>query len=261
MSDTDTNTLEDKFYRTCYTLTREDIHKLEEKDNGPLHNVIANIAKQCYGAILFEQRGGLSVDLYYVSNEPVLKGDIIILQVGDPDYYNLLLKFCIMLANDHQDVDAIDAFNTFQTKVRSFLDKYGYFTIIPSDIKPFEGKNAVMISPSKRGIIKVDMIDKVEFYRNIFHNNYNAAEGKVGEFIYLMVNSRTSLIKIGFSRNPGYRERTLHSQEPEITLVACWEGTRKTESELHSYFKAKRIRGEWFRLTLADLFKIEEKMN
>ena len=114
---------------------------------------------------------------------------------------------------------------------------------------------------TKRGIIHVRFIDKVEYYREYFNNTYQIMiiEGK--QYVYLMINTETSLIKIGFSIKPGYSEKTLHSQEPSVHLIAYWESSRKTEKELHLKYKSKRMRGEWFRLNMKELYELEAYMD
>ena len=75
-------------------------------------------------------------------------------------------------------------------------------------------------------------------------------------FVYLMKNIRNELYKIGFSTKPNVRERTLQSEEPEIALVCCREGTVAHEHALHAKYHDKRVRGEWFRLSLNDVLEI-----
>jgi len=63
--------------------------------------------------------------------------------------------------------------------------------------------------------------------------------------------------KIGMSKKPEYRERTLQSEKPEITLIcskmySSRDEARKIEKELHQRFKNNRIRGEWFNLSYLD---------
>lgn len=64
---------------------------------------------------------------------------------------------------------------------------------------------------------------------------------------YIMKDSSTNLIKIGKAINPKYREKTLQSEKPTISLFAVCEDN--IESELHKKFEDKRVRGEWFNLT------------
>jgi len=96
--------------------------------------------------------------MFYIDGKQELQGDIIQLNVRDPHYCELLLRFCVMLADHYQEVDALAAFNTFQTKLRGFLEKYGFFTVTSQELKPFRGKSAVMMSSASKGIIKVDFI-------------------------------------------------------------------------------------------------------
>jgi hypothetical protein len=252
--------IEKKFRESCFTLSEEDIRKFDQEDNGPINNVMANISAECYGCRLYDDSHGLDVKMFYIAKPDRLKGDIICLKVNDPDYFLLLFKFCHLLAVDYKEVDAIDAFNTFQSKMRGFLEKLGFFTVSSLELKQFEGKSVTMMGFSKRGPIKVKFIDKVEFYRDYFDNTYklDASPGK--EYVYLMINTDSSLIKIGYSIKPGYREKTLHSQEPTVHLIALWEASKQREKELHLKYKEKRVRGEWFRLNMSDLYELEEFM-
>lgn len=76
-------------------------------------------------------------------------------------------------------------------------------------------------------------------------------------YVYLMYDRRTKLIKIGYSRNPEYRERTLQSDNPMIDLLATFRGDRRAEKRLHNKFKSRRVRGEWFDLQQSHIEKIE----
>lgn len=74
--------------------------------------------------------------------------------------------------------------------------------------------------------------------------------------IYVMANHRTGLFKIGVSVRPNDREKTLQSEEPELELLCDWPGTLDDERKLQTEYAAKRVRGEWFRLSPADLESI-----
>lgn len=67
----------------------------------------------------------------------------------------------------------------------------------------------------------------------------------------LMHDSNTGYTKIGKSDNPRRRERTLQSEKPTITLFRVCD--RNVEDELHAKYASKRVRGEWFDLTEADI--------
>src|SRR5258708_5403105 len=205
------HSIEEKFYKSCFTLSEEDILEFDKKDNGPINNVIANISERCFGVNFYDDG---TVEMYFIAKPQELKGDIIVLNINDFQYYELLLMFCSMLAQHYDDVDALDAFNTFQTKLRGFLEKSGYFTISSFELKKFEGQDPVFAGYTRKGFKVVDFIDKSEFYRDFFGNNFKQQTSKDREYVYLMVNEESALIKIGYSNNPSYREGTLHSKEP-----------------------------------------------
>jgi hypothetical protein len=78
-------------------------------------------------------------------------------------------------------------------------------------------------------------------------------DGTEAVYLYLMVNSRNGLYKLGFSTDPFRRERTLQSEEPEVSLKWKIIGLRRDESTLHKRFAHKRVRGEWFQLDQHDV--------
>ncbi len=253
--------LDEKFFENCFTLSKEDIVKFDEEDNGPINNVLIGLAVHCYGVRFYDDRYGLSVKMYYINGQDELKGEIIQLDINDTDYYQLLLRFCIILSDNYKEVNALMAFNTFQQKLRGFLEKQKIVTISSLELRELKGKGAVLATTNKRGMIKLDFIDQKEFYCDFFNNVSYAPVEKGKDYVYLMVNADTGLIKIGKSKNPIYRERTLHSKEPSVHRIAMWCCDQQVEKDLHKLFSHKRIRGEWFRLTITDLTNLENYMN
>ena len=71
---------------------------------------------------------------------------------------------------------------------------------------------------------------------------------------YLMLDANTGYTKIGRSKDPKARERTLQSEKPSITLFAICDDL--VESEIHKYYEKKRVRGEWFDLSDEDIENI-----
>ena len=63
-----------------------------------------------------------------------------------------------------------------------------------------------------------------------------------------MKNVANGYYKIGTSRRPVVRERTLQAQEPDIRLLASVDAEGIRERELHQRYARKRVRGEWFAL-------------
>lgn len=73
---------------------------------------------------------------------------------------------------------------------------------------------------------------------------------------YIMIDEYTRLIKLGRSVSPSERENTLCSQIPKIRLLFVLD--RDIENKLHSEYKAKRHRGEWFKLSIEEVVKIAD---
>ncbi len=65
-------------------------------------------------------------------------------------------------------------------------------------------------------------------------------------FIYIMLDTANQYRKLGYSKNPTYRESTLQSEKPSIELVHKFRGTMKQEKECHRILSKYRVRGEWF---------------
>lgn len=83
--------------------------------------------------------------------------------------------------------------------------------------------------------------------------------------VYLMHDTRNGFHKIGISKTPTYREKTLQSEKPTIELICSKEyPSRKIaeaiESALHKVYENNRIRGEWFDLSEKDILIIRETL-
>lgn len=82
-------------------------------------------------------------------------------------------------------------------------------------------------------------------------------------YVYLMHDEANGYYKIGMSNNPVYREGTLQSEKPTISLVVCHKyPSRKfaaaIEAALHNVYKDNHVRGEWYKLTDKDVRVIVE---
>ena len=67
-------------------------------------------------------------------------------------------------------------------------------------------------------------------------------------FIYLIENTDTGNVKIGFSANPEKRLKELQSISGcSLRIIGTKKGTQAREKELHRKFSQYRIRGEWFK--------------
>jgi len=75
-------------------------------------------------------------------------------------------------------------------------------------------------------------------------------------FLYIMRNNRNGYFKISYSKNPIHREKTLQSEDPDITILHKWECEKIVESKTHYNFKKHRLRGEWFSFTFLELLNV-----
>jgi hypothetical protein len=75
-------------------------------------------------------------------------------------------------------------------------------------------------------------------------------------FVYLMRDQINGRHKIGFSRNPRYRESTLQSEKPDVILIGVKPGSMGDEEALHDKYRHRRIRGEWFELSEGELQEV-----
>ncbi len=256
--------IQERFENSYFILNEELIHLLSKDDQtGQLNNVIIGLNKECYGVRLFEEENEpLLIEIYYINYKSKLQGNLIRIELDDLDYSRLLLVFCKILATEYPEINEIHAFNTFQKQLRTILEKDGFFTITNIDIEELKkfGPNGALINVHHKAIKQIDLIPIVDFYREIFNDNYKRTSENYNGYVYLMINTDTALIKIGYSKAPIYREKTLHSKEPQIYLIACWNANRQVETELHRQFKQYRIRGEYFKLNFDNLRALKDIM-
>ncbi len=97
---------------------------------------------------------------------------------------------------------------------------------------------------------------EIEEEQRILTDLETLRKSRFHNFVYLMEDARNGAFKIGRSRSPGKRERTLQSEAPEITLRFSIPAEEAHERHLHALFATKRIRGEWFCLTPDDVLQV-----
>lgn len=76
-------------------------------------------------------------------------------------------------------------------------------------------------------------------------------------FTYLIFDGK--YYKIGKSKNPNLRIKSLKTANPKIKLIAFGEGVE--EKDLHRRYKSKRIGLEWFKLHRKDVQNIIRLLN
>lgn len=140
-------------------------------------------------------------------------------------------------------------------------DKEPILCEIWETIEEFENSTHTKISAPKYGISFTQ--DKI-LTTNI-PNTTNTTNNSESCHTYLMKDDANGYYKIGMSKNPTYRERTLQSDKPTITLICSKEFSSRTEASelekyLHKKYANKRERGEWFRLSEQDIINIKESL-
>lgn len=108
-------------------------------------------------------------------------------------------------------------------------------------------------NPTKNdlGTILLQICLQTKFIHNLLPSN------KIAYKTYLMIDENTGYVKIGRSTNPKHREKTLQSEKPCISLIyVCDEDI---ETLLHTEYKEKRKRGEWFDLSDTEIKDIVKK--
>lgn len=85
-------------------------------------------------------------------------------------------------------------------------------------------------------------------------------------FAYLMKDAITEFYKIGISRSPAYREKTLQAQQPSVSLFLTKQFASRSEcfafeSGLHKRYSKHRVRGEWFNFTPTALQEVIQIFN
>jgi hypothetical protein len=79
-------------------------------------------------------------------------------------------------------------------------------------------------------------------------------------FTYLMEDTRNGMIKIGRSKNPERREKTLQSEAPSVEMRIAVPTDSDFENDLHGKFDHFRRRGEWFELSSFEIKTVIEQL-
>lgn len=258
--DFDKNDIDALFWNQYYSIGEEAILKINENSySGELNNVVVRISKHCYGLMVIDEQE-VKYQLLYVNGTNGLRGDLLELSLGQKQRNEILFYFSRFLAEKYENLDIIEVFNTFQSFTQGFLEKIGFTTITSIDYENIFDPNPLIIAKNTRGFVPILIIKKENFYVQFMNDNRILRETVNTSQIYLMLNKKTGNIKIGRSKKPKYREKTLQAEEPEIQLIAAWIAPKDIENKLHRKFYEKRIRGEWFKLSFNDLRYIKEVM-
>lgn len=87
-------------------------------------------------------------------------------------------------------------------------------------------------------------------------NKKEEVKEEIKKLTYLILDKRTGYYKIGRSKDPLHREKTLQAEQPDIELVCTC--ITDMEKELHRKYSYARLRGEWFDLSINDVKDIKD---
>ena len=108
-------------------------------------------------------------------------------------------------------------------------------------------------------IIKERIVSGVSFDIDIDSIDFEVDYTHISQKTYIMIDKKNKLVKIGKSKTPRFREKTLQSEKPTIELLCICE--KLVESEIHNEYDLYRVRGEWFRLNNIQLQNIISNYN
>ena len=241
-----------------YDLSREEILELSKTDTANVGNVVRGLYNECFG-ISCDTTKCEKVSFFYINYNSKIPGFIIQLELGDKNFYYDLLAFSVHLSKYYDLIDIIGIYNTFINYLRNILEQNDFITITSLELKKYGSKKLELFTQSKIEIIK--NFTKENFYKSLLEVNGKFDFKENTNYLYLMINENTGYFKIGHSKKPEYRERTLHSKEPEIKLLKVWECDKVIERKMHKHFSTKRERGEWFKLNIDDLIELNREVN
>jgi len=227
------------------------------KTRPDISNVLRGYTKRCFAVMGdLEEINEIIFAYIYVSNDEAAIA--LTLRFREQNFYEFLLLFSTHIVRDNSDLEIVNVYNTYLHSLMTFLGAHNIEPFFSADLDKLpRGGNLIVTSEFE--VLK--SVDRVKFYRDALgsYNYLNFVEHK--EYVYIMMNKEDMTFKIGQSKKPGYREKTLQSKEPQIVLLKVWECDKKIEKELHFIYKRKRQRGEWFKLDFGELCEFNEVVN
>lgn len=243
-----------EIYDYIHQISEQQILDLASKD-GRTNNVVVGIDKHCFGVVTDEFVE--TCQFLYINGTSSLKGHMLQIRLEQNNFYPLIVEFAYIMSIEFDLNDPVNLYNGLIKCLRSALEAHGIKTVTNFDLRLLNEKHGesslIVAGPMKI----IYYLDKKEFYQTIVGENSPIVDVE-GHYVYLIINCRNGLFKIGRSRNPLKREKTLQAEEPEVLLIKYWSADKSFESKLHKRFLQKRVRGEWFKLNINDLLELRK---
>jgi len=239
-----------------YELPLETIEKLAVNDLS-IKAVLRGAREHCYGILSNDDRI-FDIEFFYINRSLEKPGYLIELHRGEKNFYELLLLFSNYISAEYPHID-LDPFKTYSTFVESYktsLEANDIMAINASEIQQKGKPDSIYLSKEPFEIIKD--FSAAEIYRNLLHQESQCEIQKGQKYVYLMFNPDTNRFKIGRSKYPYFREKTLQSAEPKTCVLKFWDAPKEIETKLHRKYCASRRRGEWFSLNFREIAEFDE---
>lgn len=268
-----TSSLIKTFQNRLVELDKATIFRLNEADHtGAINNVLIGLDRHVLSLALKDDISETKTDFRNVPYQLIyingasgeLKGYLFTLRMNLKERNELLFLFCKHLSEEFEPVNRFNLFNAYQKFTQTIFEKLGYITYTDNLLRKVGRQHAdfVLKGPGVKGLVYTPFIEEWKLTEPISTKKTNSQKVNVDDetFVYLMLNRANGRYKIGRSKFPFFREKTLQSQEPDVELIDKWLAPSSVEKKLHRLFKDKRLRGEWFELSKEDISTIRITM-
>lgn len=230
-----------------------------------LNNVIEGFEEMFTSITLSNENDRDSYNLLYVSNYNRLIGASLKSgrKIEMRDW--ITFRFTRNIESIVPQCNALTLFNSFQNKLSQYFESIGVLCV-PYSIASLTGKQSFLVQGKKEAdhVLKLWIPD---LYKSYFERTSYSEDIESIQKIYLCYSPDDDKIKIGCTKNKlkvrlkSISEATKRSKKPMDVIIAAWNAPRSIEKELHSVYKDKRVRGEWFDLRALDLLEINKRMS
>ncbi|WP_313189266.1 GIY-YIG nuclease family protein [Sphingobacterium sp.] len=239
-------------YESIYELDKNQIFNMisESIEIGSLYR---GIKKKTF----FIKANLLRIQLYYLVNDIKIRGFYLNYEFKQEDCFEIIFYYCFFIAGEFRFENPIKLYNGYIYTIREYLESINIQTITMSEIRFMENKLGEEVLHI--GAIILKDIQEIDFYRELFkfdYSTFKAIENR--KYVYLLFNEKNGFFKIGYSKNPLKREKTLQAEEPNVVLLKVWEEGMSFEKKLHRKYFKQKVRGEWFNFTFKELYELKE---
>lgn len=246
------------YSENSYRISREDLKTMYES-NSPteaLMRFMNNLEDFVFGVQVFEGELGTELHLFYAQDTSEFNAIGISIPIEDYKLAdNIIIVFTLEILSLNQEKDFFNVHNHLQYHRQNALEVLGYFTFNPNKVP----KDGTMLA--FQPVIPIKIYERLSFLKSLYEDSVDKPHLDPVNKVYLMLDDTNGLIKIGKSKNPKVRERTLQSEKSQTHLIVQWTAPASVEKELHKIYSAKNVRGEWFRFSLRELDEIKEYMD